>query len=153
MSPTPSQLWSRLRAVRTLRFESTGDPATGWTGVGTGTVAVTAPSKTVLLFTEAGTFQQPQGKPIEFTNVFRWTKLGRSIRLEHLRFGPDHPVFLFDMQPTAGMWWEQVTPHQCVDDCYAATLLVDDDKLILTWTVTGPGKRESIRYTYSPRPL
>src|SRR5262245_40512939 len=96
-------LWAALRHVRTIQFTARSGAGTGWNGTGSGTVLVTAPQDGVLVFEESGTWQPEQGQPLRFTNVFRWTLLGsQRLRLEHLRFGPAHPVYLFDLAPAVG---------------------------------------------------
>jgi len=70
------------------------------------------------------------------------------VRLEHLRFGPSAPVLLFDMASGADGLWREVSPHQCSEDCYTASLRQEDGRLLLAWQVNGPQKKESIRYIY-----
>src|SRR5262249_28131253 len=87
----------------------------------------------------------------QFNNVFRWTRISpTAVRLEHLRFGEDQPVLLFELhhQPDE-MRWASANPHVCGDDCYAAQLQVEEEGFTLSWTVSGPRKRERINYTYS----
>jgi hypothetical protein len=139
-----------LRRVRSLRFDAQSGAATGWDGVGTGSVAVSEPGAGVVVFTEHGTWQpSAPGRPaIAFNNAFRWSVAGDALRLEHLRFGPDHPVLLFDMAPGADGLWQEVSPHQCREDCYTASLGVEGGQLVVAWSIIGPRKRESVRYTY-----
>lgn len=139
-----------LRRVRSLRFDAQSGAATGWDGVGTGAVAVSEPAAGVVVFTESGTWQpSAPGRPaVAFNNVFRWSVAGDALRLEHLRFGPEHPVLLFDMAPGADGVWREVSPHQCREDCYTASLGVEGGQLVVAWSIVGPRKQESIRYTY-----
>ena len=51
------------------------------------------------------------GRELRFRNVFRWSAVGEALRLEHLRFGVAHPVFLFDLAPVAAGEWRSVSPH------------------------------------------
>jgi hypothetical protein len=90
-------LWNLLRDVRYLRYEAQSGAATGWNGVGTGVVAVSEPARGVVVFEESGIWVSPGKTEMRFTNVFRWSRADETIRLEHLRFGPDQPVFLFDI--------------------------------------------------------
>ena len=107
------ELWNCLRRVRFLRFVAQSNRATGWNGSGDGSVAVAAPTDTVLTFTEAGSWQPTGGRPLRFINVFRWSLIEPTIiRLEHLRFGAEHPVYLFDLAPDEGGGkWISVRPH------------------------------------------
>jgi hypothetical protein len=107
-----SALWSHLRQVRLLRFVARSGAATSWDGIGTGSVVVETPSDASLIFREAGMWQPERGQESRFTNVFRWSLVRPDlIRLEHLRFGPDRPVFLFEIGPVADGRWQSVRPH------------------------------------------
>jgi hypothetical protein len=145
-----SEVLALLRRVRSLRFDARSEAATGWDGVGTGAVAVSEPAAGVVVFDEAGTWQPsiPGRAAIGFKNAFRWSAVGAALRLEHLRFGAEHPVLLFDMAPDAAGAWREVSPHRCREDCYTASLGVDGGQLVVAWSIVGPRKRESIRYTY-----
>jgi hypothetical protein len=145
-----AEVWSLLRRVRSLLFDARSDTGSGWNGIGTGTVAVTEPAAGVVVFEEVGTWQPsaPDQPTIRFRNVFRWSVVGEVLRLEHLRFGPDSPVLLFDMAQVEGGEWREVSPHQCQEDCYTASLAVEAGQLVVAWSIQGPRKRESIRYTY-----
>lgn len=108
---TVQQLWDGLQRVRSVRFISRGDTA-GWDGIGVGSVVVASPSEEVLVYTESGTWQLARGRETRFSNVFRWTLTGPElIRLEHLRYGADRPVFLFDVAPVSSGEWASVRPH------------------------------------------
>lgn len=142
------ELWILLRSVHALSFEARSEAGTGWNGIGGGLVSVSEPSLGVLIFDESG-YWQPQGRrDIRFTNVYRWTLLSTSLKLEHLRFGVDNPVYLFDLVPTSDGEWRDVSPHICAEDCYSACLRIEGQQLIVTWSINGPRKRETIRYVY-----
>ena len=146
---TPTELLDLLRRVRALRFVARSDAGTGWDGVGVGAVEVSELDAGTVVFTEAGEFRSAAARPaIRFHNLFRWSLAGETLRLEHLRFGPNHPVHLFDMATTADGTWREVTPHLCREDCYTATLTMEGEMLIVAWTIRGPKKWESIRYEY-----
>lgn len=109
----PTELWLRLSQIRSLRFVAQGSAQSGWSGRGEGTVVVTAPQQEVLTFSEAGLWQPAQGKSLPFHNVYRWTHLATNrLRLEHLRFGPEKPVFLFDLEESSQDQWHSIEPHQ-----------------------------------------
>lgn len=150
MAQSLTEVMSLLRRVQSLRFDARSEAATGWDGVGTGAVAVSEPAAGVVVFTEAGTWQPnaPNRAAVGFNNVFRWSAVGEVLRLEHLRFGADHPVLLFDMAPDEAGAWREVSPHLCREDCYTAILAVEGGKLEVAWSIVGPHKRESIHYTY-----
>jgi len=145
-----TEVLSLLRQVRSLRFDARSEAATGWDGVGTGAVAISEPAFGVVVFDEAGTWQPraPGRSAVGFKNVFRWSVVGESLRLEHLRFGADHPVLLFDMAPGEDGLWREISPHQCREDCYTASLVVEEKQVVVAWSIVGPRKREAITYTY-----
>lgn len=147
--PSATELLVLLGRIRSLRFEASSQAETGWDGIGTGTVVISEPDAATVVFEEAGTFQPAiNDRPaVRFTNTFRWSVSGDVLRLEHLRFGPEHPVWLFDMAPTPDGSWQEVSPHHCREDCYVASLVVESDKLLVAWAIHGPRKRETIRYT------
>lgn len=141
-------VWSHLAQVQILSFRSESRTGIGWSGSGSGRVKVLCPSPDVLVFEESGRWQQSGGKELQFSNVFRWTLLADHIRLEHLRFGHDNPVFLFEMAPDEEGNWRDINPHPCRDDCYSATLRTEAEQLLVTWSVNGPKRDETIDYTY-----
>ena len=108
---TLDSVWSRLGTIGELTFTTSSSASTGWSGSGTGTVDVAQPSSNILVYTEAGIWSPNGGKPLNFTNVYRWTLLPDSLRLEHLRFGPDNPVYLFDLGIVDGTRMKSVAPH------------------------------------------
>lgn len=141
------EVLSRLRQARSLRFDARSEAATGWNGTGNGTVAISEPAAGVVVFDETGIWQpaDPDRPPTRFKNVFRWSAVGASLRLEHLRFGHAHPVQLFDM---TGGTWREIGAHLCREDRYTASLGIEDGRLVVAWSIVGPRKRESIRYVY-----
>jgi hypothetical protein len=144
-----AELWGCLRRVRAVRFHAHSARATGWNGAGSGEVLVETPAESVLTFTESGTWRTSQGKELRFRNIFRWSLLDpRAVRLEHLRFGPDRPVFLFDLVPGPGRTWVSVRPHLCGEDCYSAELRLEDGAIFLRWAIAGPKKQEAVEYEY-----
>jgi hypothetical protein len=141
-------LWDALRKVSLLEFTSHSRSNTGWTGRGTGTVTVEAPTVDSLIFHESGLWHSATSKPLAFRNVYRWTRTVEAVRLEHLRFGEKHPVYLFDLSPTTDVEWASIAPHFCREDEYAARLEVNEPRILLTWRITGPEKNEEIAYSY-----
>ena len=144
--------WTRLLSVQELSFEARSHAATntGWNGAGKGAVQVEAVQPRVILFHERGAWTPEGGRQITFSNVFQWTADldCRFIRLEHLRFGRDHPVYLFDLVPVDEGVLESSEPHVCREDLYAARMELDEQAIRLRWTINGPKKAETISYTY-----
>jgi hypothetical protein len=148
-----TDLFYLLGRVRTLTFVARSSNPAGWNGRGTGIVHVRIDSPEVITFTETGSWRQTAGRELRFHNVFRWSLLSpdRRIRLEHLRFGPAHPVYLFDLAPTDSGEWTSTAAHVCREDCYTARLSAETDHIKIGWTIIGPKKDEDIRYMYSWR--
>ncbi len=146
-----ASLWGRLTAVTTLAFTSQSfDSGSGWDGTGTGTVKVETTDARSMLFHENGRWSPQEGTSLQFTNVFRWTSLPDEsrLRLEHLRFGNAHPVYLFELEQTGETVWKSIEPHVCSEDLYSASLSLENESLHLDWTVKGDTKNERISYIY-----
>lgn len=146
-------LWNKLNGVTHLTFQaktqSKGEK--GWNGKGQGEVVVSREGSNILIFNEKGSWQGDQGGVVSFSNIFRWT-LDRSrgvIALEHLRRGPDHPVFLFHLAPSGEQSLLSVDSHLCEGDTYFGQIHFNQHNLRLNWRVIGPKKNEEINYFYS----
>jgi Family of unknown function (DUF6314) len=145
--------WEKLASVRQLTFHaktnSKGDD--GWNGKGQGEVISTRSSSNVLIFNEKGTWQGKQGVDVSFSNVFRWTldRDSKMISLEHLRYGSEHPVFLFHLTPSGKHSLSSVDSHLCEGDTYFGQIHFDSYSLRLNWRVIGPKKNEELDYYYS----
>jgi hypothetical protein len=146
------RVWDRLPLVTSLSFvaRSSASKKTGWTGEARGSVEVQRPSPDCIDFIESGSWNTPAGKRTDFFNTYRWTLLGTGIRLEHLRLGAASPVHLVDFVPVAGSRMNSETPHVCSADRYRASLDLGED-LKLSWSITGPRKREAIDCVYFTR--
>jgi hypothetical protein len=147
--------WEKLATVSQLTFnaKSKGDSGgeSGWNGKGRGEVAIVKEGGNRLTFNEKGSWQGKQGGDVSFRNVFRWT-LDRGagvIALEHLRRGPDHPVFLFHLAPSGNHSLSSLDSHLCEGDVYFGQIQFDRYSLCLNWRVIGPKKNEEIVYYYS----
>ena len=145
-------LWSRLSGVSMMTFEAhSASGGMGWDGIGQGVVKLSFPSRDTLVYTESGTWTPTSyDKEITFRNTFRWTLAPdkKAITLEHLRFGVNHPVFLFELRPLNPTTWHTPTPHICNQDVYNATIHLTPTALQVHWTIKGPNKNESVRYGY-----
>ncbi len=142
--------WERLKAVKsfTLHAESHAKEETGWNRLGSGEVVVSQENENVILFQEKGTWQMPES--MAFSNVFRWT-LDRTegrVSLEHLRRGPTHPVFLFDLVAVGSYHLASVDAHLCGEDVYQAQVVWDSESIRLSWRVMGPKKNEEVECLY-----
>jgi len=145
--------WNRLSTVKQLIFhaKTKSSQEVGWNGKGQGEVSILKNSYTTLVFQEKGQWQNQEGHAVNFTNAFRWTldKETAMISLEHLRRGPDHPVFLFHLTPISPSSLISVDSHLCEGDIYFGQLHFDANHLRLNWRVIGPKKNEEIDYYYT----
>lgn len=145
--------WEQLKGITQLTFHAktkSKDPH-GWKGKGKGDVTITKQSGRLLIFNEKGSWLDKQESEVGFSNVFRWS-LDREagvVSLEHLRRGPDHPVFLFHLAPSGKHSLSSVDSHLCGGDTYFANIHFDPYSFHLNWRVIGPKKNEEIDYCYS----
>ncbi len=142
--------WEKLLKVAQLTFNAKSREESGWNGKGKGDVVVVKENNNTLIFNEKGSWHGKLGDEVNFTNVFRWTfdrHIG-VISLEHLRRGPDHPVFLFHLAPTSKHSLTSVDSHLCDGDTYFGQIHFDRFSLRLNWRVIGPKKNEEIDYYY-----
>lgn len=146
------QFWERLAKVShlTMNAKTRSQEKTGWNGKGKGEVAVVKENDHVLIFQEKGLWQLQDNQEISFTNVFRWTldKIKGIISLEHLRLGPNHPVFLFHLAPTNAHLLSSLDSHLCEADVYFSQIFFDRYGIKLMWRVIGPKKNEEMEYYY-----
>lgn len=145
-----TRLWRQLGDITHLTFTArSGNGAQGWNGEGRGDVAVGVESS-VIVFRETGHWQTLTGETLSFRNVFRWTldPVADRVQLEHLRFGEQHPVFLFNLVAVSDDLLHAAEPHQCAADVYTGQLLMKPDGFSLDWYIRGPKKDAHIRYLY-----
>lgn len=144
--------WDKLATVKGITFKALtkSKEDTGWNGTGKGEVVVTREGNHLLIFKEKGHWQGRQEGEINFSNVFRWTldRQAQLISLEHLRRGPDQPVFLFHLTPTGNHSLSSVDSHLCEGDIYFGQIHFDQHNLRLDWRVIGPKKNEEIHCYY-----
>ncbi len=146
--------WQKLCQVQTLCFSAKSKSqnlTTGWNGLGKGSVEVKKVDAHTLLFQEKGSWTSEDNKQFAFSNVFRWTLHTHegAIRLEHLRFGIQNPVFLFALVPMDEHTLESLDAHLCKEDSYFGQLRCDKHFIQLNWRIIGPKKNEEIDYLYT----
>lgn len=145
---TKVEMGERFRQVVAVQLVSKSHSGIGWSGVGSGVVKVSEPASDVLTFEESGSWRQDGGREMRFTNVFRWSIVEERLRLDHLRFGPSNHVFLFEMPADTDGVWHEINPHPCREDCYRASLRMDNETILVNWLVRGPQRDEVIDYAY-----
>lgn len=145
--------WEKLSAVNRLTFKAVAKSKDnkGWNGKGEGEVEVSKSGSNVLIFTEKGKWQGKEHEEVDFSNVFRWTldRENHLVSLEHLRRGPDHPIFLFDLSPSGQQSLISVDSHLCAGDTYFGQIRFDPQSVHLHWRIIGPKKNEELHYYYS----
>ena len=142
--------WSRLRKVSTALIRAIQTDPHPLTYHGEGNVVVTA-SKNTLVYEEEGTWNDANNHSIHYRNSLKWTRHYSStlISLEHLRYGSNHPVFMFYLTPAASTLLQSTSSHLCADDTYFGKLLLEGPNLKLIWKTVGPQKNETLEYIYS----
>lgn len=150
--PLLFNFWERLKTVKQLNLhaKSHSKHETGWNGKGKGDVLVSKDNDTTLVFQERGSWIVDLRQTMAFSNTFRWT-LDRDagmVSLEHLRLGPNAPVFLFHLAPTGSNLLASVESHLCEEDAYLAQVVWDRHSIRLSWRVIGPRKNEEMEYHY-----
>lgn len=149
---TLTAAWNSLRTVRTVQFSAkSSSQVSGWNASGRGTVIVGMVDDSTITFTESGKWRSDSGKELEFNNVYRWTLVEDAgiIRLEHLRFGRNQPVYLLDLVPTDDTTLQSVSPHCCGADLYTAIMEFKNEAIYFRWNVKGPEKDEHICCIYA----
>src|SRR5262245_36517012 len=157
ISATPDEVlitfWERLACVTQLTFQAktkSKEPR-GWNGKGKGEVHVTRVEQNILIFQEKGYWKGPQGEETNFNNTYRWT-LDREkglISLEHLRFGFNYPVFLFNLVPSGSQGLKSIDAHLCEGDIYFGNIVFNFHNLRFHWRIIGPQKNEEIENYYT----
>lgn len=145
-------VWEQLVQIKELTFHARTkmkDDA-GRNGKGKGEVMVTKEGDSVLIFSERGSWKGLSGAEMDFTNTFRWTldRFNKTISLEHLRRGWNHPVFIFHLTAAGAKVMSSVDPHICEEDTYFGQLHYDAQGLRLNWRIIGPRKNEELDYFY-----
>lgn len=145
-------LWKRLTNIKTLTFsaQSRQSNPSGWNGNGSANVKAEVLTPHCLIFHEQGVWTSEEGKTFDFKNSYRWTwnPTKGLITLEHLRRGPDNPVFLFELTPVSETMFETLRPYLCRHDTYLATLTSHGEVIEFKWRILGPRKNEEIHYCY-----
>lgn len=131
--------WKRLKIVKkfTLRAGTLSKDNKRWNGKGD--ILVNS-NGDVLIVRESGRWHQNTA----FRNIFRWTlDLGaKRISLEHLRFGPNYPVFLFHLAPISPYSLASIDSYLCKKDVYSAKVFWSQQNISLIWHIFGPNKNE-----------
>lgn len=148
-----AEVWKKLEATSQVLYvahdrlshkEST-------TGQGNGVVTLTQGGPYQMTFEEEGSWRLDTGLSFNYRNFFRWSvdSLRGILSVEHLRFGKDHPVFLFHLVPISDRLLESVATQTNGDETYFGYLENKAHGLKLCCRTISPQKNESITYYYT----
>ncbi len=144
-------LWEVLGTVTKLSFSATtkrgGEECTK---IGKADVEVISELSTVRVFSEKGYWFEGANPENMFSNTFRWTLDIKNllISLEHLRYGPSRPVFLFHLTPKGDSIFEAVDSHLCASDVYLGYIRKNKKGFDFRWRIIGPAKNDTLTYRY-----
>jgi len=115
-----------------------------------GEVSVKEEKPGIFIFVERGVWVNGRQQNMNFQNSLRWSLIHEEgvIRLEHLRNGPDHPIFLSYFTPMSRKHLQSVDPHLCQEDCYFGNVEIKKEGIYLTWRVLSARKNETFHYVY-----
>ena len=137
--------WQRLKNVQRVSIQTQEEDRAY------GEVRVGVEKADALLFTENGHWTQCTKQGIEFSNCLRWSldRAAGMVALEHLRYGPHRPVFLFHLAPTGPNTLQSIDSHLCADDCYFGRIEFTRQHIRLIWRIIGRRKNEILHHIYS----
>jgi len=138
--------FSRITKLHTQSFNTDGNLTHSLSGV----VRVEINSGKEIIFDEQIRWENESSLLMNSKNVYKWTILpSGNIKLHHLRFGSNNPVFLVELVKSGEDCWESKEPHKCNNDLYNTKLYFEKNSIILQWKVTGPTENYSLETTYS----
>jgi hypothetical protein len=143
--------WERLGQIKYLSFSAKtrqGEEKNIKTGKADVTVSALSPSTYV--FQEKGHWFLEDLPDRAFSNSFRWSLdlTNDLIALDHLRYGPSHPVFLLHLAPTKPSLLESVDSHLCAEDTYLGNIIWSQKEIRFHWRIIGPRKNDELLYQY-----
>lgn len=144
-------LWQLLCRAQSFEIEAISQfqSCSQATDRGRGTILkeVHDASSSIILY-EAGFWEKGMDQSIHFKNALRWTFDFETpkIRIEHLRYGKSHPVFLFDLIATSNPHvLQSIEPHICKLDCYSS--VIEWDEMVITFICSIKGAQKNILRT------
>ncbi len=142
--------WERLSQVKQLSCTTKSKQGEVLFKSGKADVTAISSHPHTLIFQERGFWFFDSVPHTAFSNSFRWTlDLKASlITLEHLRYGMNHPVFLFHFTSNEAGGLESVDPHLCGDDTYLGHIFFEPKGIFFNWRILGPQKNEELIYHY-----
>jgi len=143
------RVWQKMQTISTVILEFRKDNRSY--GHGEGLIEITKDEEGALIFNEKGKWKSLKGESFDFNNCFRWrlNHFEGLLSLEHLRFGPQNPVFLFHLALKGPSYFESIDAHLCDEDTYFGALTQKNKSVHLNWRILGPKKNEEIAFVYS----
>jgi len=141
--------WKRLLKVERLNLLSKSQHMR--MQVGKAEITSELVNSNVLVFNEKGYWYVDQDPSISFSSAFRWTLNAKSnlITLEHLRQGPNYPVFLFNLTASRPDQLVSIDAHLCGEDTYLGYITWDQSQITFHWRIIGPQKNDELIYNYT----
>ena len=138
-------IFARIKELSTKRFNSNGILTHSFSG----SVQTKVILSNEIHFNEFIHWENESSLLINSRNTYRWMFCNSgNIKLEHLRFGKDNPVFLVELFPSGKNEWSSIQPHNCNDDLYYAELKLENNNIILSWNVKGPTENYRLKTRY-----
>ena len=139
--PLVSKIWTLLESLNRVDLFALPEERKG-----KGLVFPCKEGENQLILQETGSWEGEGSTP--YYNSFRFTKHFNFLSLEHLRFGKEHPVFLFDLIPQTETICISRSPHVCGEDLYYGTLELQEKKMLLMFDLKGAQMEERVSFTY-----
>ena len=152
LKPFLETIWDLLGQVQSLTLTATTKDLRNFfhNATAEGNVEVSRTGSRVITFHEAGLWTSIANQTVDFRNTYQWSlsDLEDTIRLTHLRYGIDNPIHLVDFVPIDADIMQSFQPHNCGADRYSACLSAAGDRILLSWTIQGPSKNDSLHCIY-----
>ncbi len=144
--------WKKLSEVQSFEYMAYSDKIEDqkWLRKGQGTVQITKNDSQSIIFYEKGTWSDLSHENMSFTNTYRWTleKELKAILVSQERRGKEQQVILVRLVPKGNQLISE-EKHFCGEDVYSASLRFNsENNLELNWEVSGPSKKQRIKYEY-----
>ena len=139
------KIFFNIEKLNTERLDSEGKRILNLSGF----VNVEKKHNNEIIFNEQLHWENESSLLINSRNAYRWIFCNSgNIKLEHLGFGKDSPVFLVEPSPSGENKWTGIQPHKCNDDLYSAELKLENTDIILSWNVKGPTENYRLKTKY-----
>ena len=139
------EIFSRISKLHTESFDAENQLIHNLSGK----VEVEIVTGMEIIFKEYLRWENENNLLLNSKNVYRWSFLNTgNIKLDHLRFGKNNPVFLVELFKATENTWKSRGPHDCNSDLYFAELVLQNENPVLSWEVKGPSENYSLKTVY-----